>query len=539
MKVHMGLGTSDHWPITLWLGPKVISKEAQRSQAILLLQKKGVYSEKWKEWSWEKPITGRIYKINKVGSPVIKMHIGSDDTRSEAQECFVDTGSPITIFNPDKGTNPEDDKIFGKYFKELPATIGSCVLQGVGGAQIEARLSFNVPFLMGGRKVETSVMCLEKHESTLPKLLLGYQSLMHDFGGMNMVPKKNGGLKISFKKGEPEWFQGEGVVDEINEKVPTDEISFSNPQMKRATSVLKLTEAENRRKDDGEEQRGDALDELTAEISQGCFVEGLAPEIGARLEWDKESEKCSAVIDGSSCHNFVSEEYIESLGKRYPKVERLGAYFEIVGPTGEVVEVKKRISCRLVVGKEKLEVVLYVLPSIPTDVSIGTATQKLLGSSIDKSRRKWIINYDGKGAVEMDIGGWVCWRTAVPLRALKDVTIPPRSQSKITLQQISDSSLDVFEGKTKIIAPISQTFSSRVYKVAWGPCLEPTWAQLANPTNEPLFVRKGEQIAELHLGGEWETESVDLDPSVEEQAEEVFKDKEVERVQLVRALQVL
>ena len=540
MKVHMGLGTSDHWPITLWLGPKIISKEAQKSQAILLLQKKGVYSEKWKEWSWEKPITGRIYKINKVGSPVIKMHIGSDDSRSEMQQCFVDTGSPITIFNPDPGTKPEDDKIFGKYFRELPATIGSCVLQGVGGAQIEARLSFTVPFLMGGRKVETSVMCLEKHESTLPKLLLGYQSVMHDFGGMNMIPKKNGGLKISFKKGEPEWFQGEGVTDEAEGKVATDAISLSEPQMRKAASVLKLTEAENRRRDDGkEERRGDALDELTSEISQGCFVEGLAPEIGARLEWDKESERCSAVIDGSSCHNFISEEYIESLRKRCPKVERLEAYFEIVGPTGEVVEVKKKISCRLVVGKEKLEVILYVLPSIPTDISIGAATQKLLNSKVDKPRKKWIINYNEKQAVEMDIGGWVCWRTAMPLRALKDVTIPPRSQSKLSLQRISDSSLDVFEGKTKIIAPISQTFSSRVYKVAWGPCLEPTWAQMANPTNEPLFVRKGEHIAELHLGGGWETESVDLNPSIEEQAEEVFKDKEVERVQLVRALKIL
>jgi hypothetical protein len=97
------------------------------------------------------------------------------------------------------------------------------------------------------------------------------------------------------------------------------------------------------------------------------------------------------------------------------------------------------------------------------------------------------------------------------------------------LQHISDSSLDAFKSKIKMIAPISQTFSSRVYKVAWGPCLEPTWAQLANPTNEPLFVRKGERIAELHLGGEWITEGVDLNPSVEEQAEEVFKNKEAQR----------
>ena len=70
-----------------------------------------------------------------------------------------------------------------------------------------------------------------------------------------------------------------------------------------------------------------------------------------------------------------------------------------------MVEVKKQVSCRLVVGGEELKVVLYILPSIPTDITIGVATQKLLKSTVDKSRKKLIrTNASDPGFIRIQIG---------------------------------------------------------------------------------------------------------------------------------------
>ena len=542
MRVHMGLGTSDHWPITLWLETATGAREAERTHALRMLKKKGTYSSHFQEWVGAQPDKERVFTVNKEGSPVISLKIGP---KGLSQKCFIDTGSPLTIFNPDEGTCPEDDPTLGSFFRGPPASTRGCILQGVGGATIETKRSYNLPFLMGNKIITTLVMCLDKHEKTLPKLLIGQQASMDDFGGMCMLPDKStGGIKICFKNSEGVWFHGEGLVDQTNR----EDDAFAKNALLGSSKVFHLASShEGVKRVKEQPAMEDELDNLSSRAMQNCFVEGRCPAIDIKIKTKEENDEWwdgLAAIDTHSTHNFVSRDFLKATGKD-TETTLIGTPMEVVTMTGEVAIITEYVNLKICVnlggaGNDvHLDMVAHVFPDIETEITIGVAAQRSMGVALDTARTNLIIQPSPLcGLRNIPIESWVDWRTAIPLRTSLPTVLPPRSQSKVMLQRVDDKHMSNFE-KVKIIAPTSQTFGSRAYKTAWGPCDDPTWIQIANPTFEPIRLGKGEHVAELHLGGGWDVKSLDLDPSVTEHIKEQTETLDIREAQLVRALNVL
>jgi hypothetical protein len=176
-----------------------------------------VYQKRYSELSVRE--SGRVHVVNRAGTPVFELPISLNGRLVGNQACFLDTGSPFSIFNPDVGEAPEKDKIFGLFMREPYMKGSGCVLQGVGGAKVEAKVAFEVGFDLGGVEVKTKVLFLQKHEPTLPKLLLGLECLTEDFGGMYLEKgEKLGSLKCSFAKGGVKVFDGLGAPEWAGEE---------------------------------------------------------------------------------------------------------------------------------------------------------------------------------------------------------------------------------------------------------------------------------------------------------------------------------
>ena len=184
-----------------------------------------------------------------------------------------------------------------------------------------------------------------------------------------------------------------------------------------------------------------------------------------------------------------------------------------------------------------LEVTAYVIPEMNADLVIGTVTQAKVNAKVGADGATAEIRTEAS-VFSLQVRERLEWRTSIPLKIAKATILPPRTQSRVQLRKTSRDDVATFEQGVKLIAPVSQTFGSRIYKVAWGPCENPEWVQIANPANEPITLSEGEFVAELHLGGEWKTEDLDLDPTPAENAKEHQQCQENKRVQLVRALHV-
>jgi hypothetical protein len=438
--------------------------------------------------------------------------------------CFIDTGSPVSIYNPDIGKAPKDDPELGDFFNCPPLTTQGCVLQGVGGSRVEVSKTYRIPFLMDGRLIYTQVLCLDRHEETLPKILLGQRTTMGDFGGICMLPTQAGSLKICFKKGGAAWFHGEGVLgwsDPVAD-VFANRLNGTEKENEKIHKVFRLAAQSNERENESGQGSEDAFREgLEAQAMQDCFVENSCPVMKVNVRGKRRSHECWAAIDLHSPHNFVSRSFLATMGEDAPEATRLQEVKEIVDMKGDIIAIKERVILQLQ-AHALLEVAAYIVPEMGVDLVIGTVTQEKAVAS----------------APAFQVHERVEWRTAVPLKIARTTVLPPRTQSRVQLQKISRDDVATFEQSVKLIAPISQTFASRIYKVAWGPCENPEWVQIANPANEPITLAEGEFVAELHLGGEWKAESVDLDPTPAEDAKERQEHQESKQNQLIRALHV-
>jgi ABC-type proline/glycine betaine transport system permease subunit len=101
MKVHQGLGSSDHWPITLDFTKDVNEWRAERENAIGVLRMNNVYQKRYSELSMHE--SGRVHVVNRTGTPVFELPVSLNGSVIGNQACFLDTGSPFSIYNPDVG----------------------------------------------------------------------------------------------------------------------------------------------------------------------------------------------------------------------------------------------------------------------------------------------------------------------------------------------------------------------------------------------------------------------------------------------------
>jgi hypothetical protein len=537
MRVYTGLGTSDHWPIAMDLAKTTGAKEAELNHAIRTLQQKGVYRESFRAWQGTDAKTKQVFAINKPGNPVFTLKVGGE---GKPVNCFIDTGSPVSIYNPDIGRAPNDDPELGDFFNCPPLTSQGCVLQGVGGARVEVNKTYKVPFMMDGKLIYTHMLCLDRHEETLPKILLGQRTTMNDFGGICMLPTQAGNLKICFRKGGAAWFYGEGILgwsDPIADVFANKLIGTEN-EHEKANKVFRLAARsyENQSAAEGGDSESTLEDALCAQAMQDCFVANSCPVVAVSVLTKEKSHECSVVIDQHSPHNFVSRSFLTAMGGDAPRPTKLKGVKEIVDMRGEIVAIKECVNLRLQ-AHAPLEVTAYVIPEMGADLVIGTITQAKVNAKVGANGATAEIRTEAS-VFALQVRERIEWRTAVPLKIAKATVLPPRTQSRVQLRKTSRDDVATFEQGVKLIAPVSQTFGSRIYKVAWGPCENPEWVQIANPANEPITLAGGEFVAELHLGGEWKTESVDLDPTPAENAKERQEHQENKQNQLVRALHV-
>ena len=144
----------------------------------------GVYSENYAPVLIESG--GRRKEVNALSLPVFTMEFSKNNEKLGVQSCFLDTGCPFSIYNPDKGCTIENDSLFKNYLSEEVFEGREVTLLGVGGGQVKTSKTLMFEFDMGSKKPKTEVLVLPRHEPTLPKLLLGMEALVDDFEGIHI-----------------------------------------------------------------------------------------------------------------------------------------------------------------------------------------------------------------------------------------------------------------------------------------------------------------------------------------------------------------
>ena len=90
------------------------------------------------------------------------------------------------------------------------------------------------------------------------------------------------------------------------------------------------------------------------------------------------------------------------------------------------------------------------------------------------------------------------WRGAEDLIAKIDFIIPPKSQSKIQIKPIPSLLNQGIQGDFAFISG-QQKQDATKFKTAYGTAtLKPEWVQLANLTESPILIKKGEIVGQLH-----------------------------------------
>ena len=90
------------------------------------------------------------------------------------------------------------------------------------------------------------------------------------------------------------------------------------------------------------------------------------------------------------------------------------------------------------------------------------------------------------------------WRGAEDLIAKIDFIIPPKSHSKIQIKQIPSLLNQGIQGDFAFISG-QQKQDATPFKTAYGTSnLKPEWVQLANLTENPILIKKGEIVGQLH-----------------------------------------
>ena len=140
------------------------------------LKQQGVYRNEFKPIFVSNLKTNKSKIIDAVGIPIFKLNISNGQKTTAVADCFLDTGSPFSIYNPSKNETINNDKIFKQFFDKKSDNPESLVMQGVGGGIITSQETLKFCFEFGKIHVETEIVVLPRHEPTLPKLLLGQRA---------------------------------------------------------------------------------------------------------------------------------------------------------------------------------------------------------------------------------------------------------------------------------------------------------------------------------------------------------------------------
>jgi len=219
------LGSSDHYPILTRLRPLLPGDEkvGTISQASHTLRVLGHYRAAFDKCKLNTLTSdGRVHHIRPSTLPVVTLTVLGPDSKKITIPSFLDTGAPCTLLNPGPGLTALTDPLMC----ELARSSGWQVttpfqVYGVGGGKITLDKSTEVRFDLGlPEPITTQVAFLPAHEPTLPRFLLGMDTIYHTFKGVSLEQGRGGTLKVSFAISPDQVFDGSG-------RAPSDQFSVN------------------------------------------------------------------------------------------------------------------------------------------------------------------------------------------------------------------------------------------------------------------------------------------------------------------------
>ena len=507
VRVGVGLGSSDHWPLVL-----SFQKEREVDQiekAVIALIKDGSYNEAFKPtavYSVGDKKKKRV--VDAIGLPIFGFELSKDRKSIGFQQCFLDTGSPFTIFNPDKGKTIEDDVIFRKFLNQKAENQEVVAMEGVGGGVVRSRETLLFDFKFGALHPQVEVVVLPHHEPTLPKLLLGQNALMGKFHGMLMYPPDRDNLldlKTAFLINPKIVFKGRGppvdnskevvrVMDFFKEEERADE--HESAAFKKVTSKVLLNSA--------------VCSDLLTDDDEFLELEGYAGTVASRRcpvlyaemkPLSGESWEQAVCVDMASPYSFIHRDLVSEID---PKLIRKTTDFKPIFITEgkeylEFVELKLRFE----VGSFAEKITrFYIVDDLHVGAVVGNAIK---GFSFELSGEEEILKLVEEKSMEtfsidlreVDFIDYVPPHAA--LYSSKDIVLPPYSQNKVSV--FSTKSL----GEGYVVAP-TKIKSLEGVQAAWGVCNEPEWVQMLNPTDKFISLKKNVRVARIFETGEADRE---------------------------------
>ena len=511
VRVYRGLGSSDHWPMVMNYKRKKLSANDASEQLI----KMGVYSKDYAPLLIESG--GKRKEVNALSLPVFMLEFSKETKKIGSQSCFLDTGCPFSIYNPDKGCTIENDPLFKNFQTEEVFKGREVTLLGVGGGQVKTSKTLMFEFDMGSKHPRTEVLILPTHEPTLPKLLLGMEALVDDFEGLHIFPgPEKASLVCTFDVNNSIHFSGFGAPKTCWRAKKSCKTLLLDQDLEEhdfeSVAAMLLSKQTDRCcpaiQDD--EDQGQECVFLDTVVIRKCPLFTLSMSIEEN-KWRSE-----VLVDEDANLSLINKEFFLNLNLPDKVVQRGPRPNSAFGFTDKIVEFVEVFLYNEKGERLSQPIRLHLMPDLRADVVLGRECDTF-NSNIDWEAGQWTFapkisglsmschfNYE-------DIEHYL--PAFSPVLAKKDMVLPPRSQNRIHVTH------DVC-GTGYVVAPTQ--LNEPGLSPAWGICNEPEWVQVLNLTDSHVKIKKGDKIALLFELGSckenpgFKVRNVDLDESPSE-----------------------
>jgi exonuclease III len=387
---------------------------------------------------------GRQWTVDAREDPLCTLWVDG-----EPESCFTDTGSWFTILNPMPDHTSSTDPRFGKLTRVENASV---VIQGVGGGRVHASEVVEISLAKDkeSEAVTTRGIVLSKHDTDMPRILLGRRTLCCDLKGFASW-NQEGRMEIRFAIWPDKTFDChatkrmlEDVKREASKEAHED-IGTSEDRVFQVVTQLLL--------DDHERECRSATCRVCAKITH-IFAAGDPDDEDARSEDDDEEDSdekfagnplpilrvevasvkdegkitVKALVDSGASINLISARVASTLGLT---LERDGKLPRIVTADGTVCEASGRVLPKLwIAGQELPPSPFFVLNNLPFDLLIGNQGCRQWDVSIDWSTKK--ITF---GSQSHEVRSHrKHWQVGLRLRAKEETKIAPHATMRVKVE---------------------------------------------------------------------------------------------------------
>jgi hypothetical protein len=228
------------------------------------------------------------------------------------------------------------------------------------------------------------------------------------------------------------------------------------------------------------------------------------------------------LIDGGSTFNLIAVDVAEKLilnGDAHQ--EKSSKDMPVIRvANGKKMEASAKIWLKMYIGeKYTSEIPFYAFEGLPLDAIIGNDLCHQWKAVLSWEKQTWSISMkeNERACLKWESVYGKYWRRAEDLIAKIDFIIPPKSHSKIQIRPIPSLLNQGVRGDFAFVSG-QQKRDATTFKTAYGTStLKPEWVQLANPTENPILIKKGEIVGQLHPREQPEvTQAKELDVNAED-----------------------